>query len=348
MMDGTTPIDPEQAQPIEPELIDEPEEALPQPQVEAAEAQPQVEPAEFASASPGARSFVFGSEAMRPMSALPALDRMSERLTRRLREAVFNLARRKPRIEAEPVRIERFEAWRSGRPEFTSLSLYRFRPLKGGLLIAVEPELVGRLVDAFYGGTGASSPQRTKEFTPTEERLLVRLTEHLVAILTDVWAEVVPIQLQLSARETNIAYATLVRGEEPVVITSFSVAFGADEIPSNIQIIYPCSSLRAVEAELSSKVHDEGGVAGAEWHARMAAALGNVRVDARSVLARPTLSMLELLRLAPGDVIPISRPALVPLLVGGRTIAVGTIGEHDGKAALKIEKIERDDNRSSS
>ncbi len=265
MMDGTSPIDPDKSQPIEPELVEDVVTPEPQPEPVAPEPEPEVSAAPFEAAAEdpnAAKSFVFGSEAMRPMSALPALDRMSERFTRRLREAIFNLARRKPRIEAEPVRIERFEAWRSAQAEFTSLSLYRFRPLKGGLLIAVQPELVGRLVDAFYGGTGSSTPKSSKEFTPTEEKLLGRLTEALTTILTDVWSEVVPIQLQLSNRETNVAYATLVRGEEPVVITGFDVAFGADETPSRIEIIYPVSSLRAVESELSTKVHDEGGVAG--------------------------------------------------------------------------------------
>jgi hypothetical protein len=30
----------------------------------------------------------------------------------------------------------------------------------------------------------------------------------------------------------------------------------------------------------------------------------------------------------------------VPLLVEGRTVAVGSIGEQDGKAALRIERIQ--------
>jgi flagellar motor switch protein FliM len=72
----------------------------------------------------------------------------------------------------------------------------------------------------------------------------------------------------------------------------------------------------------------------------MCSALGEVRLQARSVLARPTVSVSELLDLKPGDVIPISLPAIVPLLVSGRQIALGKMGEQDGRAALKIEKVE--------
>src|SRR3546814_20316245 len=72
----------------------------------------------------------------------------------------------------------------------------------------------------------------------------------------------------------------------------------------------------------------------------MGSALSDVRLEARSVLARPNLSVAELLQLKPGDVIPISGPALVPLLVAGRPVALGKIGDQDGLAALKTEKIE--------
>jgi flagellar motor switch protein FliM len=285
------------------------------------------------------KPYAFGSEAMRPMSALPALDRMSERMARRLREAIEPLARMKPRIESEPVEVQRFESWRAAQPEFTSLSLYRFRPLKGGMLLAIEPELVGRLVDTFYGGSGAPSPARGREFTPTEERLLGRLADAVVATLTEIWSEVVPVQPSFSGRETNIAYATLVHPGEPVAVARFAIGLGAGR-PGFIQILYPVSSLRAIEHELVARIQDDGGSAGSDWRSRLASALGEVRVEARSVLARPNISVSEMLNLAPGDLIPISLPALVPLLVNGRIIAQGTIGEHDGRAALKIEKFE--------
>jgi flagellar motor switch protein FliM len=292
-----------------------------------------------ASAPGKAQPFAFGSEAARPLAAVPALHRMSERAARRLRERIEPISRIKPRVSADPVIVRRFEAWKAEQPEFTSISLYRFRPLKGGLLVAIEPELVSRLVDAFYGGPGIHSERVVKEFTPTEERLLTRLSEALIETLTEVWAEVLPVKAQLSSRETNMAYAGLVSADEPVAVARFTITMGQGR-PSVIDILYPVASLRAIESQLSAKVHDDSGMSGAEWRERMGEALGEVRLQARSVLARPTISVAELLRLAPGDVIPVSLPPLVPLLVSGRQVALGNIGEQDGRAALKIERVE--------
>jgi flagellar motor switch protein FliM len=294
----------------------------------------------FEEATPpgGVQPFSFGTEAFRPTAALPALDRMSERMARRVRDVIEPFARVKPRVSAAPVAIRRFESWRTEKPEFTSLHLYRFRPLKGGMLLSVEPEFVSWLVDAFYGGTGGVIPKKTPEFTPTEERLVIRLADALTNALGDVWSEVMPVQLQVTSRETNTAYATLVRREDPVAVASYTIVTG-DFRPTTIDILYPVSSLRAVEGELAAKVLDDGGFVGNEWRERLTAALGNVRIQARSVLARPTMKIPELMKLAPGDIIPIEVPAFVPLIVEGRVVAEGSIGEVGTRAALKIQRV---------
>ena len=284
------------------------------------------------------RAFALGSDAARPMAALPALDRMSERIARRLRQVAEPFARIKPMVTAEPVAVRRFEAWRDEQPTFTSTSLYRFRPLKGGILIAIEPALISSLVDSFYGGTGAPVPSRGKEFTGTEERLLTRFTDGIIETLTKVWTEVIPAEFQLMGRETNASFASLVEGNESVAIARFILTPASGE-PSTIDILYPVGSLRAVEGELSAKAFDEGSLADGEWRHRMIMALREVRLEARSVLARPELTWSELLALQPGDVIPITFPSSVPLLVAGREIAVGKIGDQEGRAAIKIEAM---------
>lgn len=299
-----------------------------------------IEKPAFQEADPSAKvqPFAFGAEAFRPTAALPALDRMGERMARRVRDAIEPFARIKPRVSAAPITVRRFESWRSDQPEFTSLHLYRFRPLKGGLLIAVEPEFVSFLVDAFYGGTGSPPAKKTAEFTPTEERLLGRLTEALTGAISEVWGEVMPVSLQLTSRETNPAYATLVPREDPVAVARFTINTGSFRSTS-IDILYPMSSLRAVEDDLAAKLLDEGGFVGNEWRERLTAALGNVRIKVRTVIARPTMKFPDLVRLAPGDVIPIDVAPLVPLIVEGRVVAEGVIGEVSGHAALKVQKV---------
>lgn len=290
--------------------------------------------------SPTPRPFAFGSDAARPMNALPALDRMNERMSRRLRDLLEPFVRMKPVVTAEDSAIRIFGDWKAEQPEFVSLSIYGFKPMKGAVMLALNPEFISRLVDWFYGGTGEPAASASREFTATEESLLARLADSILADLAAVWSEVIPARPQLRSRETNVEFATLARSDETVAVIRFIVSFGRGN-PAAIDIIYPVSSLRSVEQELLATSPEDVSARGEEWRERLAAAVGHVRVKARTVLARPELSLAELMQLRAGDVIPISLPAQVPLLVEGRAIALGTIGEHDGRAALKIEKIEK-------
>jgi len=286
------------------------------------------------------QTFALGSEALRPGARLAGLDRVGERLARRLRDVFEPFARVKPKVEAEAALTSRFETWRDALPEFTSLSLYRLRPMKGGMLIAVAPDYVSRLVDAFYGGTGGSAggAPRKREFTAAEERLLSRLTDAIAGAVVEVWADIVPLEPMLASRETNAGYASLVRGDESVVVQRFSIAGGGPGATS-IDLVFPLGAMRAYEAQLAAKIHAEAGPVDAEFRHRMARALENVSFPVRSVVARPTLSVSELLALKEGDVIPITLAPRVPLIVGNRRLAEGTIGEQEGRAAFQVETI---------
>lgn len=286
----------------------------------------------------GPRPFALGQEAFRPTARLAGLERMGERLARRIRTVVEPYARARTQVAVDPVETLRFEDWRGDLPAFTSLSLYRMRPLKNGVLVVVEPDFIARLVDAFYGGSGLAAKPKTKEFTPTEDRLLNKLTDAIVEKLVEVWAEVAVLTPVLASRETNAVYASLVRGDEAVIVQRFMVTPGTGR-PTAISFVYPLSALRPYETQLAAKVHDDHGPADAEWRARLSHALENVRLPVRSVLARPQLSVSQLMALKVGDVIPITLPTKVPLIVANRPIAQGTIGEQEGRAALMIDQV---------
>ena len=142
----------------------------------------------------------------------------------------------------------------------------------------------------------------------------------------------------LASRETNAGYASLVRGDESVVIQRFAIAGGGPGATS-IDLVFPLGAMRAYEAQLAAKIHAEAGPVDSEFRYRMGRALQNVSLPVRSVVARPTLSVSELLALKAGDVIPITLAPKVPLIVGNRRLAEGTIGEQEGRAAFQVETI---------
>lgn len=290
-------------------------------------------------ASGEVKPYAFGQDSFASADRLSGLERMAERLARHLRGVLEPFARGKVQVTPERHHTERFDSWRAGLPSFTSLSLYRLRPLKGGALIVVEPDFVTAMVDAFYGGSGLAT-KRGREFTPTEERLLGRLTDGIVEGVVSVWEDVAALNPSFVSRETNAAYASLVRSDEAVVVQRFVVMPAAGR-SSSLSIIYPLAALRPYEGQLAAKVHADHGPADGEWRARMTDALAQVQLPVRSVLARPELTVAQLMALKPGDVIPITLAPKVPLIVANRRLAYGTIGEQEGRAALMIDQVEQ-------
>ena len=289
-------------------------------------------------ASREVRPFTLGGEAFQPTARLAGLERIAERLGRQVRAIVEPFARARTEAAAQPIETMRFDAWKAGLPGFTSISLFRLRPMKAGLLIAIEPAFVSRLVDSFYGGSGKGGRTGAREFTPTEDQMLARVTNGLVEKLVEIWGDVVTLSPSLAGRETKSDYVTLVRGDEPVVVQRFTVT-PAGGVPATVALVWSLAAIRPFEAQLAAKVHDEAGPADADWRGRLAHALENVRLPVRSVLARPELSVSQLMQLKVGDVIPITLAAKAPLIVANRKLAHGTIGEREGRAALMIEQV---------
>ena len=285
-----------------------------------------------------AQKFVFGQEGPRQAERLTGLERMGEKLARAIRPAIEPIARARITVTAEPLEIRAFQEWQDEQPEFSALTLYRLRPLKGGMLVQIEANFIASLVEIFYGGaSGTSIKRKAGDFSASEELLLNRLLEKISNILATHWNEVTPIELAFGVRETNVAHLPFLRGDETVVVQKFSIGAGVQ--PTTISVLYPLAMLRPIEEKLEARVHDEDRAASEDWRWRLGQALSQVSLPVRTVLARPEVSVAELLALKPGDVIPITLPPRTPLLAGARCIADGVIGEQDGRAALMIEKV---------
>ena len=85
--------------------------------------------------------------------------------SRRLRDVIEPFARAKPKLADRARRRAQLRrlAGRAGRVR--QPQPLRLRPMKGAILVAIDPEFVSRLVDVFYGGSGAVAARRAREFT---------------------------------------------------------------------------------------------------------------------------------------------------------------------------------------
>ncbi|SEJ76370.1 flagellar motor switch protein FliM [Sphingobium sp. AP50] len=284
------------------------------------------------------KAYAFGRGETQAPIMLSGLDRLGEKLGRRIRALIEPIAGVRPLVTAQDTRVLEFGAWTAEVPAFCSLSIYRLLPLKGQMLLRMDAAMISTLVDCFYGGIGNRPLPMRGEFTPTEDRLIARLADTITARMVETWTDILPLEQGLILRESAVGYAAAAQPGDQMVLQRFIVSITRDqEWP--IDLLFPLSALRVIEALTGTNMPTDEEHRDPVWQARIARRMRDIRMPARTVLARPNLSLADLMELKVGDVIPVTIGRSLPLIVGNRIVAHGTIGEQDGRAAFQIEKL---------
>ncbi len=248
----------------------------------------------------------------------------------------------RPVVTAQANEMVNHDLWSAMAPAFGAYSTYKLHPLKGMVVVRLDQSMIWGVVDRYFGGTGdRPGPERT-EFTRMEERLLARLSDGIMRAIVDSWADLLPMEMAPISRESDPQALSFADPSEQLLSQSFTVSVGNGE-GWTIELLFPHQALRQLEPLFAPHAAaDEPRHKDPLWQARMARQVAEVRFSSRAVVARPSLTLHELLNLKNGDIIPVSISRSVPLIVGNRLLAEGTVGEQNGRAAFMIEKISKE------
>jgi flagellar motor switch protein FliM len=264
----------------------------------------------------------------------PGLERVSERLGRGLRDVIGEQIT----IEPQPAMLKTYEAWRVEQDASGAICRYHLHPVKGAMLLIFPPVLIARMVDIFFGGTGEAGGVRSG-LTSTERRFLTRIADQCVPILNAAWGDVIEINAQLIDIETDVTNTVFAKDSDLIIVTPFALR-GAGITEAFISCVYPVAALRPIHALSQSSNNASKQVVDPVWRDKMADAVMQASLPMRSIFARPELPLSQLLSLKPGDFIPICLPAHLPITIAGRLFAHGSVGDANGRSAIRIEKIE--------
>ncbi len=203
--------------------------------------------------------------------------------------------------------------------------------------LAMEPAQLRQLVDIFYGGTGARVLM-SKELSFAEDRFANRYGDELAKLLAFAWRDAAPSAAPLTARFMAARNPLAADGDSGVLVQPLVLSgtpFG------NATLLLACHADSMNDSMAAADAPSEPALPPMDrrWMQALHAALGNVSLPVASVLARPEISVGRMLTLAVGDIIPFSLPRQVPVIVAGRTVATGTLGEVDGRVAINIENL---------
>jgi len=210
----------------------------------------------------------------------------------------------------------------------------RLKPLPGFAFVSVEPGLLLALLDGFFGGSGRATSDSSAAIAPAAQRFLALMLRNFATDLTAAWLPVAPLELELVKQETNPRLMQLGAPQDLMVVLKFTVEFGAHS--GRIDWFIPETLLAPIREALAS----DGGKAPVRkqevWAPQLGAYLQDAEVETRAIIAQAQISLRELVRLKPGDIIPIESPQDVTLLAGEVSLYHGRFGVSQGRNALKI------------
>jgi flagellar motor switch protein FliM len=265
---------------------------------------------------------------------LPLLEVVSKSFAERAGAALSALLSRDASVQFKSLESAKSADLQAALPMPASLAVVRLKPLPGFAFVSVEPSLLLTLLDGFFGGSGRATTDPSAAVAPAAQRFLALMLRGFAPALTAAWAPVTPVDLELVKQETNPRLAQLGAPQESLLVVKFTVEFAARS--GGIDWLFPESLIAPIREALAA----DGGQTTLRkqdaWAPVLTTALQEAQVDTRAILAQAQISLRELVRLSPGDIIPIEAPQQVTLFAGDVPLYRGRFGVSQGHNALKI------------
>ena len=282
------------------------------------------------------KPFSFGSDDLSLLGDYYALRMINERFCRFARSVFLPMLRIQPRISSFPPEVKTFDEYSADADSFMSLTTSRLEELRGSSLLVVAPNFISLLTNSYYGGTAVRPLRRVSgEFTATEQRVIEIISGGLMTAMQNAWKDLTPVSFAIQSHEENMQFASFVDNSETVIVCTFLVQLPGSE-PATFDVVYPLQTLKPIASLLRSRVQSEFVTEDLSWRQKLERAILNIPLVVTAELARPKVSIKNLLNLQDGDTFPMQVNNGIKVLVEGKTLFNAELGQVGPQAALYL------------
>mgnify|MGYP003488710659 FL=1 len=286
----------------------------------------------------GVRTYNLATQERIVRGRMPTLEIINERFARLLRIGLFNFLRRSAEVSVGSVRVSKYSEFIRNLVVPTNLNLIHMKPLRGTALMVFDPGLVFLLVDNLFGGDGRFHTRvEGRDFTQTEQRIIMRILDVVFEAYGKSWEPVYPIEFEYVRSEMNTQFANIATPNEVVVSSTFTIELGP--VSGQIHFCMPYSMIEPIRDTLTSSLQGEALEVDKRWIRLMTQQIQVAEVELVAELGHGKANFDEILNMKVGDVIPITVPELVQATVDGVPVMECSYGVFNGQYALKVEKL---------
>ena len=297
-------------------------------------------PAEAAPEASGAgvRPYDIASQERIVRGRMPTLELINERFARQLRLALFNFMRKSPEIGVGQVRVIKYAEFIRNLVVPTNLNIMAMQPLRGNGLFVIEPNLIFGIVDSLFGGDGRfHSRVEGRDFTATEQRIILRLLEVINDEYKKAWAPVYPLAPEYVRSEMHTQFASIATPTEIVVETTFTIEMGS--VSGKLFVCFPYAAVEPLRDLLFSSIQADRAEPDKRWAKMLAREVQDADIELTVNLAHAEFKVRDLVALKPGDVLPVEIPETVVATIDGVPMFGARYGTLNGQYAIRIESV---------
>ncbi|MBL9033055.1 MAG: flagellar motor switch protein FliM [Phycisphaerae bacterium] len=276
-----------------------------------------------------------------------ALQTLHEAFARNFGASVSGFLRTIVEVKVATCEQMTYSEFIAGLPNPTSFNLVKADGLEGEMCLEISPLIIYPIIDRLLGGTSQDLFVPQRPMTLIETRLIGNVITRGLAALAEAWAGIRAMTFEVSATESNPQLVQIVPPNEVVVVVGFELKMSSRAGTMNLCI--PYNVIEPVVDELSSRnwFSPAKNLKSDRFEAGIRDGLRKAGLLVTGRLATTTITLSELTRLAPGDLILTEKPASeqVVLCVEGERKFLAQIGQFKGKRALRIVRAITPDDR---
>ncbi len=286
----------------------------------------------------GIREYNLASQERIVRGRMPTMEIINERFARNIRIGLFNFIRKSPEVAIGGIKVQKYSAFLREIVVPTNFNIVSVKPLRGNGLIVCDPTLVFAVIDALFGGIGKFHARiEGRDFSATEQRVILRLVEVITSEYRKAWHGIYPLELEFQRSEMQPQFANIATPSEIVVSTSFTLEIG--ETSGTVYFCIPYATLEPIRDVLYSTTVGDSTEPDRRWVNLLKHQIQAAEVELVAELGTAPATVEQLLAFKPGDFIELDLDPLIKVKIDGVPIYDCNYGTSNGKYAIKVEQM---------
>ncbi|KDB52334.1 flagellar motor switch protein FliM [Sphaerotilus natans subsp. natans DSM 6575] len=284
------------------------------------------------------REYNLASEDRIVRGRMPMLEVINERFSRNVMPALTEFAQRNLEISVGEVKVQKYSAFLRETMVPTNFNVVSMRPLRGSALFVCDPTLIFAFIDALFGGVG-KFPARIegREFSGTEQRVIMRIVEILLREYNKAWQGIYPLELTYQRSEMQPQFVNIAAAGDVVVTTVFTIEIG--ESVGSVRVCIPYANVEPIRDVLRSNNQGEAPGADKRWISLLSDQIQSAEVELVAELAKAPATVEQLLAMKVGDFIELDLGKTIKAHVDGVPVLEAGYGTSGGHYAIRIERV---------